>query len=196
MAAIELDLNPDRRKLRQFGWIALIGFGLLAALAWLEWAVFGFGLGAARGPVAGGFAALAGYALLAGLFYPPANRPLWVALMIVMFPIGFTLSYGIMGVLFFGIDPTVPCAPEDAFYDVTNLSDGPLNLTVTFDQPGFTAELIQEPSPLAPGATIEIAIDFNCGIPVPFAATAFNNWSTPDGLQSGVELVLLRSGSD
>ena len=103
MAAVELNLKPDRATLRQFGWIALVGFGLLAALAWLEWAIFAFGLGAARGPVAGVFAGLAVYALLAGLLYPPANRPLWIGLMLVTFPIGFTLSYLIMGVLFFGI---------------------------------------------------------------------------------------------
>ena len=42
---IQIDLNPDTRTLRQFGWIALLGFGLLATLAWNEWLIFSFGLG-------------------------------------------------------------------------------------------------------------------------------------------------------
>jgi hypothetical protein len=103
MAAIQLDLNPPPRQLRSFGWISLVGFGLLAVLAWQEWALFSFGLGAARGPLAGVFAILGLYAVVAGLVYPPANRPLWVALALLTFPIGFVLSYAIMGLLFFGI---------------------------------------------------------------------------------------------
>ena len=103
MRLIELDLHPDTERLRRFGWIALAGFGLLAALAWLEWAVFAFGLGAARGPVSLGFVVLAGYAAIAALLHPPANRPLWIGLMVLTFPIGFAFSYLILGVLFFGI---------------------------------------------------------------------------------------------
>ena len=45
---IELDLNPDDRTLRQFGWIALGGFGFIAIIAWFEVLIFAFGLGAAR----------------------------------------------------------------------------------------------------------------------------------------------------
>ncbi|HKK51532.1 MAG TPA: hypothetical protein VKA74_08085, partial [Myxococcota bacterium] len=62
---IEIDWRPDERTLRQFGWIAVVGFAFLAAIAWLEVFVFAFGLGAARPWLAGAFAALAG---LAGLF--------------------------------------------------------------------------------------------------------------------------------
>jgi len=33
---IEIDFRPDDRTLRQFGWIALVGFGFVAAIAWHE----------------------------------------------------------------------------------------------------------------------------------------------------------------
>ena len=38
----DLDLNPDRRTLRHFGFFALGGFGLLALLAWFETGIFVF----------------------------------------------------------------------------------------------------------------------------------------------------------
>ena len=61
---IDFDLRPDRRTLRQFGFIACVGFGLLALLAWLETAIFGFGLGEARIWLA---ATLGGLGLLSAL---------------------------------------------------------------------------------------------------------------------------------
>ncbi len=100
---IELDWNPDDRTLRQFGWIALVGFCLLAGAAWQEWLIFAAGLGDARTAVAGGLAALGVLAALASLVYPRANRPLFLGLSLVAFPIGFVLSYLILGTLFFGI---------------------------------------------------------------------------------------------
>ena len=42
------------------GFIALVGFGFVAAIAWFEVLVFAFGLGAARPWVAGIFAGLTG----------------------------------------------------------------------------------------------------------------------------------------
>ena len=98
---IEMDLRPDARTLRQFGFIALVGFSLLAALAWFEALVFSFGLGEARPIVAGAFAGLALFSVLASLVYPKANWPVYVGLTIVAFPIGFVLSYVIMGTLFY-----------------------------------------------------------------------------------------------
>lgn len=100
---VELDWNPDRRTLRQFGAVALVGFGAIAALAWNEWLVFSFGLGAARPWVAG---VLAGLGVLGGIFglvAPAANKPLYVGVSLVAFPIGFVLSYLILGFLFYGI---------------------------------------------------------------------------------------------
>ena len=98
---IDIDLRPDARKLRQFGFIALFGFGLLALLAWKEWAVFSMGLGDWRIPLTQIFAGLAGISLLFSLIFPRANWLLYVGLTIVALPIGFVLSYVIMGTIFY-----------------------------------------------------------------------------------------------
>jgi hypothetical protein len=98
---IQINLRPDVRTLRQFGFIALAGFALLAVIAWYEALVFSFGLGAARPYVAGGFAAVAGLSLLLSLIYPRANLGLYLCLTVVAYPIGFVLSYVVMGTLFF-----------------------------------------------------------------------------------------------
>lgn len=98
---VDLNLNPDDRTLRQFGLIALLGFGALAALAYYEKLVFSFGLGEARVPLA---AALAGLGLLAAMFSlvaPRLNRFLFVGLSVLAYPIGFVLSHLIMAALFF-----------------------------------------------------------------------------------------------
>ena len=99
--AIEINLRPDVRTLRQFGFIALAGFAFLAVIAWYEALVFSFGLGAARPYVAGGFAAVAGVSLLFSVVYPKANLGLYLGLTVIAYPIGFVLSYLIMGTLFF-----------------------------------------------------------------------------------------------
>lgn len=98
---IEIDLKPDNQTLRQFGWIALVGFGFLGALAWFEWLIFAFGLGGARETVAGVFWGLAGLAVFFSLVFPKGNWPIYIGLTIIAFPIGFVLSYLIMGTLFY-----------------------------------------------------------------------------------------------
>jgi hypothetical protein len=98
---IEINLEPDVRTLRQFGFIALGGFAFLAVIAWCEVLVFSFGLGAARSYVAGGFATLAVVSLIFSVVYPKANLALYLGLTVIAYPIGFVLSYLIMGALFF-----------------------------------------------------------------------------------------------
>ena len=98
---VEVNFNPDTKTLRQFGVIAFVGFGIVAALAYYEQLIFAFGLGEAREPVAIGLAAVGTLALLFSLLAPKANRFLYVGLTLLAFPIGFVLSYAIMGTLFF-----------------------------------------------------------------------------------------------
>ncbi len=98
---VEMNLRPDARTLRQFGFIALVGFGLLALLAWKGWLVFGHLEVGTRETVAGVLAALAGISVFFSLVYPKANWPIFVGLTIVAFPIGFVLSYVIMATLFY-----------------------------------------------------------------------------------------------
>ncbi len=93
---IEIDLHPDRRTLRQFGFIALGGFGFLAAIAWFEVLIFSFGLGDLRMGFVSVFAGLAAVAALFSLIAPQANLPLYVGLTVLTYPIGFVLSYVIM----------------------------------------------------------------------------------------------------
>jgi len=101
---IDLNLDPDERTLRQFGFIALSGFGLIAALAWFELLIFAGGwLGGARQPLVYALLGLGGLATALSLVYPKANKFLFVGLSIAAFPIGFVLSYVIMGFLFFVI---------------------------------------------------------------------------------------------
>jgi hypothetical protein len=100
---IEINWQPDDRTMRQFGGIALLGFGLIAFLAWNEKLVFSGGLGAARPMVAGGFAALGALSALFSLVAPQANKPIYLGLTLLSYPIGFVLSYVIMGFLFYGL---------------------------------------------------------------------------------------------
>jgi hypothetical protein len=111
---IEIDWRPDDRVLRQFGGIALVGFGFLAALAWWELFIFSFGLGEARPLVSGCFAALAGISAFFSLVAPRANLPIYLGLTVLSYPIGFVLSYVIMGFLFF-----VMITPVGLFFRVT-----------------------------------------------------------------------------
>ena len=98
---IEIDFSPDEATLRQFGWIALVGFGILAALAWTETLIFAFGLGEWRVPVTQGLLAVGVVAAFLGFVAPKANRWLFVGLSLLAFPIGFVLSYLLLGTLFF-----------------------------------------------------------------------------------------------
>ena len=98
---VELNLRPDARMLRQFGFIALGGFGLLALLSWNGWLAFAYLGEASRASVALGLAVLAAVSGLFSLVYPKANLPIYLGLTIAAFPIGFVLSYVIMGTLFY-----------------------------------------------------------------------------------------------
>ena len=100
---IELNLRPDAKTLRQFGFIAILGFGFVATIAHYEVLIFAFGLGAAKPWVVNAFAGLAAYSGIVSLIYPKANAPVYVGLAVLSYPIGFVLSYVIMGTLFFGI---------------------------------------------------------------------------------------------
>jgi hypothetical protein len=101
MAAIKIDLNPDASKLRQFGFIALVAFGLIGGYVLWRGGLFGFDFGAAARPVAYILIGLGALSGLLSLMAPRANRPLYVGLVVLTYPIGFVVSYVIMGVLFY-----------------------------------------------------------------------------------------------
>ena len=97
----KLNLHPDRFTLRQFGFIATGAFGLMGLLAWQEWLMFGFGLGAARSWVSGACFALACYALTCSLLAPIGNHPLFVGMSLLGYPVGLVVSFTAMAFLFY-----------------------------------------------------------------------------------------------
>ena len=103
MAFVEIDFKPDRRKLRQFGLFAFVAFGLLGGLVLWLGGLPAIEFGSAAPTVA---YVLFGLGVLAGvlaLAHPPANRILFVGLAVVTFPIGFVVSYLMMGFIFYGL---------------------------------------------------------------------------------------------
>jgi Saxitoxin biosynthesis operon protein SxtJ len=98
---IELDLRPDASKLRQFGGIAFVALGLLAAWSYWKSSLFGIELGASRLGWVGVLSALGAFSGLMSLLAPGANRPLYVALTIASFPIGYVLSHVALAIIFY-----------------------------------------------------------------------------------------------
>lgn len=103
MALIDIDLRPGETALRIFGWAAFGVFGLLGGLIW--WLG---GLPVWSFPEAAPLVALvlAAIGLLAGLFSllaPRANRPLYVGLILVTYPIGFVVSFVTLALLFYAM---------------------------------------------------------------------------------------------
>ena len=94
---IKLDLNPTRSQLRQFAWIALIGFPLVGVVlsVWLAkldttflWIMLA--LGAVMG-------------LCAAIDLMAVVRPVYVVMMLVAWPIGMVVSTLLMALIFYGM---------------------------------------------------------------------------------------------
>jgi hypothetical protein len=90
MPLVTLNWSPEARVLRQFGWIACAAGILLGTFVWSGWAAV---LSVAAGVFSG----------LASLVRPSLNRPLFVLLSAVTYPIGFVVSLVVLTVLFFGV---------------------------------------------------------------------------------------------
>lgn len=90
MPLVRLNWSPDTRLLRQFGWIACAVGLALAVFVWDGWP--------------GIVAASAGLlSALASLIRPSWNRPLFVGLSIVTYPIGLVVSTAVLLVLFYAV---------------------------------------------------------------------------------------------
>ena len=103
MKLLKINWKPDRRTLSQFGFISLALFGLLGVSVLWKHALLGIQLGPATRPVA---FSLWGLGLISGvssLVAPEVNRFLYVGLVVVTYPIGFLLSYLLMGLIFYVI---------------------------------------------------------------------------------------------
>lgn len=96
-----LNLDPDRKQLRQFGFFALGAFGILGAVVLWKGVLFGVSFGVKAGAVALGLWGLGVVSALLSLAWPSGNRPLFVVLSVVAFPIGWVVSHAVLAILFF-----------------------------------------------------------------------------------------------
>jgi hypothetical protein len=91
MSLIRLNTHPSRGQLRLFGVLALIFLGVVGALAWHR---------AAPGAAAVWWTA-GGVVAAAGLIEPRVLRPVYLAAVIVSFPLGLVSSYLILGAVYY-----------------------------------------------------------------------------------------------
>lgn len=91
MSLIRLNTKPTARDLRVFSTLWLVFFGVLGFVAWrrgAEQALVVLGL---IGGVGGGV----------GLLFPAAMRHVYLASIYLTFPIGFVMSYVVLGSVYF-----------------------------------------------------------------------------------------------
>ena len=100
---VQLNLKPDSKQLRQFGFIALGAFAVIGAVVIWRGGLFGLNFGEATRPAAYVLWALGVISALFSVALPQANRTLFVALVLVTLPIGFVVSHVVLALLFFGI---------------------------------------------------------------------------------------------
>lgn len=94
MAMMEINWNPTRKELRQFGFLCLAFFGGLAALNWH------------RGGMTLGVELLAAAAVTGGVLgavAPQLLKWIFVGWIVAVFPIGWTVSHILLGFIFFGV---------------------------------------------------------------------------------------------
>ena len=90
----DIQFRPPEKTLRQFAGLWLVCFGGLAAWEW-------FGRHHANPSIA--LAALALTIGPLGLVWPRLLRPIYVAWMVLAFPIGWTVSQVMLAIMFFGL---------------------------------------------------------------------------------------------
>ncbi len=100
---IHINLDPDRKTMRQFGFIALVGFGALGGLVMWRNGLLGFDFGGGARPVAYVLWGLGAFSGLLSLVAPRGNRALFVGLSVATYPIGLVVSYVILGLVFYGL---------------------------------------------------------------------------------------------
>ena len=100
---IDIDLKPTRKKLRQFGGMAAIAFGLLGLLLYWKKGLFGLSLGETADTLALAACVAALVVALLSLAAPGSLRPLYIVLTLVAFPIGYVVSHVILALLFYGL---------------------------------------------------------------------------------------------
>jgi hypothetical protein len=102
MPILEINWKPDSRFLRQFGVVCLVMFGAIGAWIMFRNAVAFWSVSPATADtVAYALWAVGGAAFVLGMVAPKALWPLYVAMTAVALPIGFVMSYVVMGVIYY-----------------------------------------------------------------------------------------------
>ncbi len=100
---ISLNRNPNVRQLKQFGFVALGVFGVIGAFLWWRGSLFGMSLGDDAYTIAYGLWFVGIVSSIASIVYPKANRPLFVVLTMLSFPIGWLFSHLVISFLYFAV---------------------------------------------------------------------------------------------
>lgn len=100
MAMVSINWNPTDKALKQFAWISLVGFPLIG---WVfsgrptsfesvsPWTATLVGLG------------IGVFAVIAGMIYPKAVKPIFLGLSLITLPIGFVVGEVFLLTVFFGV---------------------------------------------------------------------------------------------
>ncbi len=100
MSLLQIDWKPDRKKLREFAVIWLVGFGIFGCVAaWKSGAFAGSGKWTTP-CVLWSLALVVG---LMGMAAPELVRPVYVGWMAVGLPIGYVTTHVLFGLLYFGV---------------------------------------------------------------------------------------------
>ena len=99
----QLNLQPTTRQLRQFGFIGVIAFAVLGGVVQWKGGLFGLDFGESQKTVTHALWLAGGLSALFSFVWPAANRPLFTALSLIAFPIGWVVSHVVLAFLFFGI---------------------------------------------------------------------------------------------
>ena len=91
---LKLNLKPTESELRQFSYISLVGFPLLA------WVLLHLALGLSP-TVAWSVAAIGPVVLILGIIQPRLVWPVYVGLMLIALPIGFVVSAVLMRLVYY-----------------------------------------------------------------------------------------------
>lgn len=102
MALIEITWKPGHRQLRNFGTICLVAFAAVGTWIFFRHTIFGMEMGAGPARITAGVLwVLAGLCGVLRMLAPVALRPLYLALTVITFPIGYVFSHVLLAVMFY-----------------------------------------------------------------------------------------------
>jgi hypothetical protein len=108
VALVAFDKNPPPTTLRWFGVIQAAALAVIGGMIWWRF----------QAPLIGqGVLIFAGVFLLAYYAIPPLRRSLYLGAMYVTFPLGFVLSYVVLGLIYFVIFTVIGLALRLFGYD-------------------------------------------------------------------------------